>query len=100
MDFTNYLRFVAALLFVLALIGFATWLARKFGVGGRVTPIRSSQRRLHVVEIATIDSKHRAALIRRDSTEHLVLLGANNAVVLEAGIEPPADGAAVPEADE
>lgn len=91
MDITDYLRFIAALLFVLALIGLATWLARRFGFGGRVTPLRRSDKRVQIVEIATIDSKHRAVLIRRDSTEHLVLLGANDTSVIETGISAPPD---------
>lgn len=91
MDFTNYLRFIAALIFVLALIGLATWLARRLGFGGKVTSLRGSQRRLQVSEVTTIDSKHRAVLIRRDDVEHLVMLGVNNDVVIETGIEPPPD---------
>lgn len=91
MDITDYLRFIAALIFVLALIGLATWLARRFGFGGRVSPLRQGDRRVQVVEITTIDSKHRAVLIRRDSTEHLLLLGANDTTVVETGIPAPAD---------
>ncbi len=89
MDAGNYVRFVAALLFVLALIGFATWLARRFGLGGRISPIRASDRRLEVIEITTVDSKHRAVLIRRDDVEHLIMLGTTNDVVIETGIAPP-----------
>lgn len=88
MDLGNYLRFFAALLFVLALIGVATWLARKLGFGVRAGP-RRGERRLSVVEVATIDSKHRAVLLRRDDTEHLVVLGATSDVVVETGIEAP-----------
>lgn len=89
MDAGNYVRFVAALLFVLALIALATWLARRFGVGGQANTIRRSERRLKVIEAITVDSKHRAVLISRDDTEHLILLGANCDVVVETGIEPP-----------
>ena len=35
MEFETYIRFIVALLFVLALIGLLTWLVRHFGVGGR-----------------------------------------------------------------
>lgn len=89
MDAGNYVRFVAALLFVLGLIALATWLARRFGMGGHGAPVRRSDRRLKVVEAITIDAKHRAVLLRRDDTEHLVVLGANGDVVVETGIEPP-----------
>lgn len=90
MDAGNYVRFVAALLFVLALIAFATWLARRFGMGGQAASVRRSDRRLKVVEAITVDSKHRAVLLRRDDTEHLVLLGANCDIVVESGIRAPA----------
>lgn len=89
MDAGNYVRFVAALLFVLALIAFATWLARRFGLGGQAVSVRRSDRRLKVVEAITLDAKHRAVLLRRDDTEHLVMLGANCDVVIETGIKAP-----------
>ena len=91
MDAGNYVRFVAALLFVLALIALATWLARRFGLGGQAPAIRRNERRLKVVEAITLDSKHRAVLLRRDDTEHLVVLGASGDVVVETGISPPAE---------
>ncbi len=93
LDAGNYVRFIAALLFVLALIAFATWLARRFGVGGQTAAIRRSDRRLKVVEAVTVDAKHRAVLISRDGVEHLVLLGATGAVAIETGIDAPAAAA-------
>lgn len=89
MDASNYVRFVAALLFVLALIAFATWLAKRFGMGGRVNAVRRGERRLQMVEAMTVDAKHRAVLIRRDDVEHLVLLGPTADVVIETGINAP-----------
>lgn len=93
MDASNYVRFVAALLFVLALIGFATWLAKRFGVGGRVNAVRRGERRLQIIEALTVDAKHRAVLIRRDDIEHLVMLGPTTDVVIETGIDAPPDPA-------
>lgn len=89
MDASNYVRFVAALLFVLALIAFATWLAKRFGMGGRVNAVKRGERRLHIIEALTVDAKHRAVLIRRDNTEHLVLLGPTTDLVIETGIDAP-----------
>lgn len=86
MDASNYVRFVAALLFVLALIAFATWLAKRFGMGGRVNAVRRADRRLEIVEALTVDAKHRAVLMRRDDVEHLVLLGPTTDIVIETGI--------------
>lgn len=89
MDASNYVRFIAALLFVLALIAFATWLAKRFGLGGGINTVRRGARRLKVVEALTVDAKHRAVLIRRDNTEHLVMLGPTTDVVIETGIDAP-----------
>lgn len=86
MEFTTYFRFLVALLFVLALIGLLAWAARRFGfLRGTVRPL-SGKRRLEVVEIAPVDSKRRLLLVRRDQTEHLVLLGTTTDIVLESGI--------------
>ena len=89
MEASNYVRFIAALLFVLALIALATWLAKRFGMGGRVNPVRRGERRLQIIEAMTVDAKHRAVLIRRDNIEHLVLLGPTADVVIETGIDAP-----------
>ena len=87
MEFGDYTRFVLALVFVLALIGLLTWLVRRFGLAGRMpTAAKSAKRRLDVVEVAALDSRRRLVLVRRDRTEHLVLLGANADIVVETGI--------------
>lgn len=92
MDLAEYLKFFAALLFVLALIGAAAWLVRRFGLAGAI-PVRRPhrERRLHVVEALALDSKRKLVLIRRDDQEHLVLLGLQNDIVVESGIRRPVD---------
>lgn len=91
MDLAKYLKFFAALLFVLALIGGSAWLVRRFGLAGAI-PVRRPrrERRLHVVEALALDSKRKLVLIRRDEQEHLVLLGLQNDIVVESGIRRPA----------
>jgi hypothetical protein len=42
-----------------------------------------------VLEVAPLDGKRRLVLLRRDDTEHLVLLGQESATVIEANISPP-----------
>jgi flagellar protein FliO/FliZ len=88
MSALDYLRFVSALIFVLALIGVLAWAARRFGVAGRLGAPRS-QGRLAVVETAVLDARRRLVLVRRDSTEHLLLLGPTSELVVETGITPP-----------
>ena len=90
MDFSTYFRFLIALVFVLALIGLIAWIARRFGFGRVAVRPRGAARRLEIVETAAIDAKRRLVLLRRDGTEHLVLLGANTELLVESGIEPVA----------
>ena len=89
MDFNIYLRFVLALLLVLGLIAGLTWAARRFGFGGQLTPNAGKSPRLSVVEVRALDSRHKLVLLRRDDCEHLVLLGPNQDLLIEGGIQTP-----------
>ncbi len=89
MDFTIYLRFMLALILVLGLIGGLTWAARRFGFGGQLTPNAGKSPRLSVVEVRALDSRRELVLLRRDGSEHLVLLGPNQDLHLEGGIAAP-----------
>jgi flagellar protein FliO/FliZ len=92
MELTEYLRFALAFLIVLGLIGFFGWLARRLGMMPKAS--RGEGRRLGIVEVATVDAKRRLVLVRRDHTEHLILLGATADLVIESGI-PAREGAQV-----
>ena len=89
MEFDNYFRFIAGLVFVLALIGLLTWLVRRFGPARRALRPRGAMRRLEIVEFAPVDAKRRLVLVRRDGTEHLILLGATSEILIESGIAAP-----------
>ncbi len=89
MSALDYLRFFSALIFVLSLIGALAWVVRRFGLAGRLGVSRS-QGRLAVVEVAVLDARRRLVLVRRDSTEHLILLGTAGDLVVEANIRRPA----------
>lgn len=94
MDMADYLRSVSALVLVLGLILGVLWLLRRVGVPGMV-PARTTVRRLAVVESLSLDSRRRLLLVRRDGTEHLLLLGPGGDTVVETGIGT----AATPEED-
>lgn len=82
-------RFIAALVFVLALmLGLSAVMKR---VNGGTAMMPGRKRRLQVVEILPLDGRRRAVILRRDSREHLVILGANGETVVESGIESPQD---------
>jgi flagellar protein FliO/FliZ len=89
MDLDVYLRFLLALLLVLALIAALTWAARRFGLGGHLAPNTGKSPRLTIVEVKTVDPRRKLILVRRDDREHLVLLGVGQDLLLESGIEAP-----------
>lgn len=110
MELSAYFRFVAALLFVLGVIGVFALLARRFVPGARNINRRGVKRRLSVVEVVPVDTKRRLVLLRRDDTEHLVMLGPNGDTVVERNIgthfseilgnQPPSDETLSPETTE
>ncbi|TAN51647.1 MAG: hypothetical protein EPN26_08785 [Rhodospirillales bacterium] len=90
MDGEAYFRYLLALVFVVGLILAAGWGARRFGMGLALTPrVRGQNKRISITEIAALDARRRLVLVRRDRTEHLILLGATHETVLETGIVPP-----------
>lgn len=92
MDTLSWLRAVGALAFTLALLfGFAILLRRyghKLGALGMAVP-GSKTKRLSVSELLPIDARHRLVMIRRDATEHLVILGPTGTTVVETNIAVP-----------
>ncbi len=83
MDLDQYIRFVLALVFVIALIVAVAWLMRRIGLGGVATgAVR--HRRLSVVEVMALDAKRRLILIRKDDREHLILLSNSGDQVVES----------------
>jgi len=90
MDFTDYFRFLLALVFVLAMIGILALLARRAGIGYPANPVRNTgEKRIQVVETAQVDGRRRLVLVKRDHVEHLLILGQNSETIIETGIEPP-----------
>jgi hypothetical protein len=79
-------RFFIAFLVVLALIGVTAWLVRRFGANRLGTATRGRQPRLAVIDAANVDGRRRLVLIRRDNTEHLLMIGGPTDVVIEPNI--------------
>lgn len=88
MEIADYLRFVFALAFVIAMIGILAFLAKRHGLGYRNGP-RSTKRRLSISEIMPIDNKRRLVLVKRDDKEHLIMIGGTTDLVVEQNILPP-----------
>ena len=92
MTFIDILRYFGALLLVLAMVGGAGLLARRFGVPGVTKAV--SVKRLAVVETLMVGPRQRLIILRRDNVEHLLLSGPDGASIIESGI--PAKPASTP----
>ncbi|MEA2921210.1 MAG: flagellar protein FliO/FliZ [Bradyrhizobium sp.] len=81
------LTFFFAFVAVLALIGLAAWLVRRFA-GNRLgtNPNRGRMPRLAVIDAAAVDNRRRLVLVRRDNIEHLLMIGGPTDIVVEANI--------------
>lgn len=87
MDMGGYFRFILALVFVIGLIALLAALARRAGWGFPAAAVkRASNRRLGIMEVTPLDGRRRLILVRRDDTEHLLLVGPTSELVIETGI--------------
>ena len=96
MDAINLLRYLVALIFVLALAGAAMLIKRygnapaafkdsvkdKLGKWNFIAP----PRRLEIVETLMVGPRQRLFIVRRDNVEHLVLSNPDGTSVIESGI--------------
>ncbi len=81
------LLFFFAFVAVLALIGVAAWLVRRFATNrlGANTN-RGRMPRLAVIDAAAVDGRRRLVLVRRDNVEHLLMIGGPTDIVVEPNI--------------
>jgi len=91
---SQIIKFIAALVFVLALMGGLALAVRKFGSNHPLTA--PHKRRLKIMEVLPLDAKRKAVLLKRDGREHLVILGANSETLIESGIESQQDAEVIP----
>ncbi|MGE0846044.1 MAG: flagellar biosynthetic protein FliO [Flavobacteriaceae bacterium] len=92
-------RMIVAFVIVLVLIALTAWVIRKISGRAGGTGMKARQPRIGLVEVAAIDPKRRLVLVRRDSVEHLVLIGGPADVVVESGIRRDGVPASAPRAE-
>src|SRR5215467_7728819 len=81
------ITFIVAFIVVLALIGVAAWLVRRFAnsrLGANTN--RGRMPRLAVIDAAAVDGRRRLVLVRRDNVEHLLMIGGPTDIVVEPNI--------------
>jgi len=89
MEMHDYIKFFAALIFVLCLMGGLSYVLKRFNLGGGGI-ISPSKKRLKIVEILPLEARRKAVLIACDDKEHLVILGASGETVVETDINAAA----------
>lgn len=85
MDLADLSRILIAFAAVVGLIGVSALIARKAGLASQAAKF-SRRRRLSLVETLPLDARRRAAIIRCDGREHLIILGATSETLIEADI--------------
>lgn len=81
----DYLRFVIALAFVLGLIFILGQLAKRYNwsqVGIKLSQMKSDKR-LRIVEVQAIDTRHRILIARRDNTEYVLAVSPETITLLD-----------------
>ena len=90
----RHLTFLFAFIAVLALIGVAAWLVRRFATNRLgANPNRGRMPRLAVIDAAAVDGRRRLVLVRRDNVEHLLMIGGPSDIVVEPNIVRATPGA-------
>lgn len=85
MSYEIYIKSLIAIIIVVSLIGIFAILYTKFYT--KFLNKHTKTRRLSIEEVIFIDNKHKLILIKRDNTEHLLLIGTNKDIVLETNIK-------------
>jgi flagellar protein FliO/FliZ len=80
-------RLIFALIAVIGLIGLAAFAAKRMGLAGANGFQRA--RRLQLVETLAFDQRRRAAILRCDGREHLIVLDNASVTVIDADIPAP-----------
>lgn len=86
MEWMMMVKAVLALAFVLGLLLLVLWLLKYcelHGAKNRFFKKLQTSQRLSIEEVRRIDAKNSLVLVRKDNTEMLLLLGANQNLLLE-----------------
>ena len=92
MEPVAYLRYVLALGLVLGLIALMGWAGKKYGwaqLGIKLPP--RAGKRLHILEVQSIDTRNRIILLRRDQTDYMLAVNPDGITILDMDIPAPSE---------
>ncbi|WP_172971971.1 flagellar biosynthetic protein FliO [Roseibium aquae] len=84
-EIARALAFGISLVVVLVLFALFIFILKRL-TGGSIASPRGRQPRIAIMDAATIDTRRRLVLVRRDNVEHLILIGGTSDIVVEQGI--------------
>ncbi len=84
-DGAMFIKFIFAFIFVISLMFFISWVAKKMGLSNNIN-MNNAKKRLAISSYMAIDHKHRLYIVKRDDVEHLILIGPNKQTVVEKNI--------------
>jgi flagellar protein FliO/FliZ len=79
-------QFIITLIVILLLVAAIYWLFQRFVGGPSISPRRSRNLRLAIIDALPIDHRRKLVLIRRDNVEHLILVGGAADLVVESSV--------------
>lgn len=86
MDGVSYARYLLALVFVLALMGFIAWIVTYLSQRQFFTQFKGHSRRLSIKETLLIDPKTKAVLLGIGTKEHLILVSHQGNLLLSTEV--------------
>lgn len=88
-DMPQIVKLLVAMTIVIGLMGGLAFIMKKLGLSTPPALKTGKKHRLQIVESLPLDLKRRLVIVRRDDTEHLIVLGATSETVIEQNITPP-----------
>ena len=88
-DTISWLRLFIAATTVIGLMGALALALKYVSTRGWIRSLPGNQRRLKIIENMSLDARRRLVIVQCDDTEHLLLLGLNQDIVVASDLPSP-----------
>ncbi len=79
----EYTNFVLSLVAVLVLLYAVLWCVKKFGLAQ--ISVKSTNKRLKLIEVLPLDAKKRVVIVQKDNKEYTFFVGESDEFIIEEG---------------
>ncbi len=77
-------RIIFSFIGVVVLIFIVAMIAKRLGLHTRLAGLQSPEKRLQIIDAMPIDARRRLIIVRRDTREHLILIGMQEDLLIES----------------